>query len=283
MNTNDIIADKYVVQNKIGSGKFGTVFKCVNKKTQEFVAIKTEDSRTSLKILKHETAILKYIHDHGVREVPLVYWYGLHHSYMCLAMTYYECSLQEYLFDKQNLPISKINSFIVACINILESIHKVFILHRDIKPHNFMIKGDQIFLIDFGFATFFVDERSNHLPISSHENILGTPKYVSYYIHDGLTPSRRDDLISLGYMYLFLICRELPWDSFKKPDYFENLDEINIMHYKNQQRKTHKSFENISAVCKQINPSVYEYLNVCYKLDYHAAPNYDLLRTLLPI
>jgi serine/threonine protein kinase len=283
MNANDIIADKYVVQNKIGSGKFGTVFKCINKKTKEFVAIKTENSRTSLKILKHETSILKYIYDHGVREVPLVYWYGVHDIYTCLAMTHYDCSLQEYLLNKENLPISKINSLIVICINILESIHKVFILHRDIKPHNFMIKGDQIFLIDFGFATFFVDERSNHLPISSHENILGTPKYVSYYVHDGSTPSRRDDIISLGYMYLFLICRELPWDSFKKPDYIENLDEINIMHYKNQQRKTHKSIENISAFCKQINPCAYEYFNISYKLDYHAAPNYDLLRTLLPL
>jgi serine/threonine protein kinase len=52
------IISKYIIQNKIGNGKFGIVYQGIYKKTNEQVAIKTEDSRTSIKLLKHEKNLL---------------------------------------------------------------------------------------------------------------------------------------------------------------------------------------------------------------------------------
>ena len=46
---NKLIANKYLIKTKIGNGKFGIVYCAENIKTKEFVAIKTEDSRTESK------------------------------------------------------------------------------------------------------------------------------------------------------------------------------------------------------------------------------------------
>lgn len=279
MNINDVIANKYVIKSQIGRGKFGTVYGGINKKNNDPIAIKTEDLRTNSKILKHETTVLKYLYDHGVREIPIVFWYGVTKNYTCLVMPLYDFSLQHCALNFP-LDVAKINNFAIVLINIIESVHKSFIIHRDIKPQNFMIKNNEIFCIDFGFATFYVDEHNRHLSIKRHDNVLGTPKYVSHHIHNGHTPSRRDDLISIGYVIMFMMCRELPWDSLKNIDNTENLDEIHIGHPKNIQRKTFKNWSFLNDCSKNISINLNRYLEYCYNLDYHETPNYDLLRTL---
>jgi len=166
-----------------------------------------------------------------------------------------------------------------------------FVLHRDIKPQNFMIADEDIFLIDFGFASFYIDEKGEHLPVIESEQIIGTPKYISYPIHCGVCPSRRDDLISLGYLYIYLCCRELPWDSLRMvdqgsgpspgsdPSAMEKL-EIHVSHYKNVQRKEHKSWIKLEPICAHINQEITNYLQYCYGLSYSGTPNYEALKQL---
>lgn len=287
------IANKYSIKESIGKGKFGEVYKGINDKTKESVAIKLESSRTPTKLLKHETTLLKYLYDHDCRNIPTVYWYGVWSDFSCLIMPFYECSL----FDKIktthksepllciNKHTEKINAVMGACIDIIESIHKNFIIHRDIKPQNFMICSGDIYLIDFGLSTFYIGENREHIiDSSSHEYIIGTPKYVGFNIHDGVTPSRRDDLISLGYMYIWMICGELPWDGIiddtSSP---EIIEEGHILHNKNQQRKTLKSWDNLNPICLKINQNIYKYLNYLYclcELGSRIEPNYYALRKL---
>ena len=89
-------------------------------------------------------------------------------------------------------------------LSIIEEIHNLFVVHRDIKPQHFMIKNNNLYLIDFGISTFYVDENQKLKPNNKTENMIGSPNYTSYYIHEGNTYSRRDDMISLGYTYIFL-------------------------------------------------------------------------------
>lgn len=272
------IKNKYTVLDKLGNGKFGTVYLGIYKKTNEKVAIKTEDLSTPIKLLKHETTILKYLYEHGSRTTPTVFWYGIHVNNTCLVMTYYECSLYDWLKREQTAPIEKINSIMCAAIGILESIHKLFVLHRDIKPHNFMIKGGELFLIDFGFATFYVNESGEHKAECSQKTIIGTPKYISQHIHLGVLSSRRDDLISLGYIYIYLYCRELPWDNIQNNEIDNQIyDEMSIEHPKNQRRCELKSIDNIEPICSKINQQITRYMNYCYGLKYKDTPNYDAI------
>ena len=283
-----VLGKKYKILDKIGNGKFGIVYKGTNLKSGESVAIKTEKKTGDIRLLKNETTVLKYLYDRGSRSSPIVYWYGVDEVWSYLVMSYYDISLFDYCNQTAILP-EKIDKIMCVCIDILETIHKNYVLHRDIKPQNFMISNEEIFLIDFGFSCFYVDEKVEHLPSVETQNIVGTPKYVSYHVHDGITNSRRDDLISLGYLYIYLCCRELPWDALKSETVQRNAlisglpngyEEIHILHYKNQQRKEIKKWSQLGEICLRINQKIYDFLNYCYNLRYDGTPNYDAVKHL---
>ena len=276
MNTR--IANKYLIGENIGSGCFGSIFNGTHYKTNMPVAIKMEDVNADVKILKNETTILKYLYDQGSRDIPIVYWFGLHKNNTCLVMSLYDCSLHDYIQQKP-LPPNKIDVIMRTMINIFQLMHSKLVIHRDIKPQNIMLKQGELYLIDFGFATFYVDENSNHIvDDGSRQHIIGTPKYVSYHIHCGSLPSRRDDLISLGYVYMYLYNRKLQWDTIIESEKTDTeYEDTHILNYKNKQRKVLKEFENIQPICAQINRRIENFLNYCYHIKYDDAPIYSAL------
>ena len=213
------IIGKYTIEEEIGKGKFGTVYKGTKIKDQERIAIKIETNQDSMKILKHETSILNYLHRNKCEYIPTVYWFGIYETFPTLVMTYYKNSLDDYVKYKTITP-KKLDHIMSMILGILEQIHKHYVIHRDIKPQNIMMKDGELYIIDFGFATFYLDENNEHMLPNEmpKEFLLGTPKYMSYYIHEGMNPSRRDDLISLGYLYINIAIsftesglNDLPW------------------------------------------------------------------------
>ena len=266
---NTLIARKYRVLSKIGSGSFGQVYKGINIKKGHYVAIKLDDHGT---MLKHETTLLKYLYDAHCRQIPTVYWYGAIGDKIGLVMSYYDGSLTDYLQEK-SLTVSKLNNIIVQYIRILESVHDLFVIHRDIKPQNCMIKQGELFLVDFGMATFYIDDNKNHIiDNADSDTIIGSPKYISYYIHRGHTPSRRDDMISLGYMYLFLLHRQVPWENVAIDD--DNVSELYVLNRTNIARMQMKEWSEISDICNAIGPAFEAYMRTSYSLDYNEQPNY---------
>jgi serine/threonine protein kinase len=256
-----ILAKKYEIQDLLGGGRFGFVYKGVHQKNKTFVAIKVESSCTT-HILKHETTLLKYLYDQGVRTIPTVYWFGVIHSHAFLVMTYYDRCLYHLYHDPEHpIPFEKSVRFMQQAISILKSIHEKHVLHRDIKPHNFMIRGEELCLIDFGLAIVW-DEEAN--VEKEEESVIGTPKYASFFIHRGEAYQRRDDLISLGYMFLEWIGgnRSLSWDCDggepkKKEEYI-----------------LLKSWEKMEPWARQISQEGTRFLNYCYGLKMGEKPGY---------
>jgi len=269
-----LIHKKYALLEKIGQGMFGEIYHGKNMKTMESVAIKSEPINTPYRLLKHETTILKYLYDHGCRKIPMVYWYGVWEERTLCIMSFFECSLEDYC--KMSSSNEKLNRIMIQCINILESIHENYVLHRDIKPQNFMIRNGELYAIDFGLATFYVNDKVEHIEnsLQKNENIVGSPKYASYNIHNGEQCSRRDDLISLGYMYICLHSKELPWDNLQNLVH-DDISELSIYHNKNIQRKELKSWLKLEPFFLKINQIIHKYLNYCYGLKYGQEPNYN--------
>jgi len=278
MNSQQIVIQKkYQLIKAIGAGAFGSVFQGISLKTRDHVAIKMENTNTPAKSLKHEAMILNYLYSEGCRSVPAVFWYGKHDEIVTLVMTFYECSLFDH-FKRGVLSKIHVHKIMIQCIMVIEFLHKKLVLHRDIKPQNIMIKDGSIHFIDFGLATFYVKENGEHWE-QAEENteIVGTPKYVSYYVHDGKLPARRDDLISLGYIYILLICGELPWDNLNVEDNFENFYEIDIRHYKNIQRKNAKALPKLRELFYEKLSAFINYITYCYSLHDDQQPDYDAL------
>ena len=89
----------------------------------------------------------------------------------------------------------------------LQHIHKLYIVHRDIKPSNIMLNGTSLVLIDFGLATFYIDADEKHVPSTYplKQHIVGSSKYASVNVHRGYDPVRRDDVISLVYVFIAML------------------------------------------------------------------------------
>ncbi len=72
----------------------------------------------------------------------------------------------------------------------LETIHAKCLIHRDVKPHNFIIgRGSNkrlIYAIDFGLAKLFCDPRTRkHIPYREGKSLTGTARYASINTHLG--------------------------------------------------------------------------------------------------
>ena len=280
---------KYKVLEQIGEGNFGKVFKGQNIKTGDFVAIKMENANITYKMLKHETIILNYLYHNSCKYIPTIFWYGIHLQNTCLIMSYYDCSLFDYI-NKMSISVSSqlyqelIHKMMKMLLIIIENIHSKTVIHRDIKPINFMIRiiqnnldNIEIVLIDFGLATFCED---NAIQNCYREHIIGTPKYISYNIHNGCDPHYRDDVISLGYIGLYMFFGELFWET----KYLENTEMeehttnysslTHIKYVKNQQIKQKKEIEIISELLSNelcLNNHIFiqnlkKLLEYCYKL-----------------
>jgi casein kinase 1 len=94
------------------------------------------------------------------------------------------------------------------------------VIHRDIKPENFLTglkkKSHLIYLIDYGLAKRYMDPKTlQHIPYIEGKLLTGTARYASVYTHLGIEQSRRDDLESIGYVLVYMLKGDLPWQGMK--------------------------------------------------------------------
>jgi serine/threonine protein kinase len=208
----ELINNKYILLNEIGRGSFGSIYKAKNIRTNEFVAIKRENIDDNLKLLKNESKIYQYLN--GCKCVPNVKWYGKQDTYYYMVINLLGNSLQELIHKMKSFSLNLVLKIGIKIINILKVIHDKGLIHRDIKPDNFLFginDLNHLYLIDFGFCKSYLDENNCHIKFKPTNGLIGSKNYASIMSHNRKELSRRDDLESLGYMLIYFYLGELPW------------------------------------------------------------------------
>jgi len=276
MNSADISLGKYELNSLLGRGAFGVVYKGRNRKTGESIVIKTEPANTPVSTLKHETTLLNWLYSKSCRHIPPVYWYGVSSRYRALVIPFYSRSVEQYVKTTVQTDLTAISSIMRSAILILKDIHSKYIVHRDIKPANWMINGDELVLIDFGLASFYVDSDDLHITTETKTDIIGTPKFVSWNVHCGYTPSRRDDMISLAYVGLYMLMGGELWTDRPAISSHFSMEQTNILHPMNQWFKTKKQLDEVVRMIGEAWPQLAEYMVSVYGLGFPEMPAYDL-------
>ena len=206
-----MIANKYKILNKISEGSFGLVYKGQNIRTGEKVAIKIEKRCSEYNVLKSEAKIYQYLGK--LDGFPQLKWFGTDVKYNYLVIDLYRCSLHSLIKIRERISFHSALHFGIQMIERLETLHSKLLLHRDIKPDNFLLDDlHKIYLIDYGFCKRY-DHDGKHIEERKINQIIGTVNFVSLNVHKFLEPSRRDDLESVIYIIIYMLYGTLPWIS----------------------------------------------------------------------
>ncbi|KAI0210727.1 Casein kinase I [Lamellibrachia satsuma] len=160
-------------------------------------------------------------------------------------------------------------------ISRIEYIHSKNFIHRDVKPDNFLMglgkKGNLVYMIDFGLAKKYRDARTHqHIPYRENKNLTGTARYASINTHLGIEQSRRDDMESLGYVFMYFLRGSLPWQGLKAATKRQKYERISEK----------KMSTPIEELCKGFPSEFATYLNFCRSLRFDDKPDYSYLRQL---
>ena len=211
-----IIGNKYQIEKRLGNGAFGSIFQGFNIRTREKIAIKIESNQSGLKSLKNEVRIYQYLN--GYVKIPSLRWFGSDESANYMVIDLLGPSLTEIVKKRGKFSLQSVLKIGIQMVDLLQKIHDKGMIHRDIKPDNFLIhpisEFDQIYIIDFGLCKTFINQDTNeHIEMRETNSMIGTPNFASINAHQCLELSRRDDLESVGYTLLFLYFGNLPWIS----------------------------------------------------------------------
>ena len=203
------IGTNYILQlnNSLGGGTYGEIYKGRNIILNIDIAIKCESLQSKHQRLKYESGVLKYLQGGKYPPpigIPALYDFLTSENFNYMMMELLGPSLED-LFDifHNKFSLKTILSLGDQMICRIEYLHSMHLIHRDIKPDNFLIgllkNKSRIYICDFGLCKKFIDQNGKHIPFQEGKSLTGTSRYASINSHLGYEQSRRDDLESLAY------------------------------------------------------------------------------------
>ena len=268
-----VIENKYKLVKKLGEGSFGKIFSGINQNTNEKVAIKIEEIN-NLSVLRNEARMYTDLRD--MIGIPKMRAWGNEGKFNYLVIDHLGQSLEDLRIKCGGTLSLKTTLLLgIQMIERIELLHSQGIIHRDVKPDNFLLGIDVtknlLYIIDFGLAKRYII-KGKHVTIENNRKLVGTARYVSINIHNGVLPSRRDDLESIGYILLYLLLGYLPWQGLK----ISNRDEKHkIIGEKKNKIKLWNKYDS------KVPGEIFIIIQYCRNLKYDEDPDYDYLKKLV--
>ena len=209
LNTGAIIAERYEILAKIGTGGMADVYKAKDHKLNRFVAVKVlkpefREDRTFIRKFKSEAqAAAGLTHPNIVNVFDVGDDEGVYYIVMELIEG---ITLKEYISKKGKLSVKESTSIAIQVSMGLEAAHSHKIVHRDVKPQNIIISTDgKVKVTDFGIA-----RAASSNTISS--NVMGSVHYSSPEQVRGGYSDEKSDIYSLGITIYEMVTGRVPYD-----------------------------------------------------------------------
>ena len=263
-----IFFSKYKAIKKLGEGSFGKVYKA--EYNGDNYAIKMENKSKEQGLLELEATIMSYLKGPNI---PFIKSYGYSGDFNVLVMQLLDKSLEDLINKYNTFSIKTVAILGYQMVNILQYIHDRHIIHRDIKPDNFVMGAQEdnakLYILDFGLAKKYRSSRTLvQYPYVKKKKLTGTARYASIHALEAYEQSRRDDLESVGYVLMYFLRGNLPWQGLKvrsKEDRYKKILE----------KKKETSSQDL---CKEFPHEFFEYVDYSKNLEYEENPDYDFLR-----
>ncbi|MBX7152971.1 PEGA domain-containing protein [bacterium] len=227
---------RYEINEVLGQGAMGIVYKGVDPKIGRTVALKT--LKTTSEIPEQQLAEFKRRFSQEAQSagrlthpnIVTIYDVGEEEGLAYIAMEFIKGKpLDDLIAQKHPLSVDQIVKIMVQICDGLGYAHKNGVIHRDIKPANIILTDDQVAKItDFGIAKI----SSNSATQTGL--VVGTPSYMSPEQITGKPIDNRSDIFSLGAVFYELLTYEkaFPGDNITTVMYrvvHENPTPINIV------------------------------------------------------
>lgn len=278
-NVMEYVFQNFKIKNRIGSGSFGSVYKAHNYVKGITCALKIENKiKSKKKRLRSEHNLYIRFAKNKITTVPREYVYAECDEYSYMMIQLLGKSVDKILkqYDGR-FDLGTTMKIALMSIKCLEDVHSVGILHRDIKPNNFMFgrkeddEENKLYIIDFGLSKeYFNRKTKSHIRMNNGRSMVGTARYVSIRTHQGFEPSRRDDMESLGHMLIYLVKGRLPWQGLPKKDKRGNMDQI----------KDKKMSTTIEDLCEDLPECFGFYMEYTREMEFSQKPDYEYLKGL---
>ncbi len=265
-----------LLSKKLGEGAFGKIYECQNIKNKQTYAAKIEYHSAPNPQLYQESKIMTEMK--GKLGFPTCYQVIYLKQELVMVTDLLGPNIQDIMDNIEGKKFTMKSTLILTeqMLKRLRDLHEKGIIHRDMKPENFVIgKGKNeklIYMIDFGLSRHYLIEKTQqHIPMKSDRAIVGTLRYISMNCHEGLEVSRRDDLESLAYMMIHFVIGELPWMGIKAKSLGEK--------YKRVYEKKQETVPD--DICKILPDEMKSFLQHILNLEFEEKPNYDYLEGLI--
>ncbi|MEA2569338.1 MAG: hypothetical protein QOI24_1339 [Acidobacteriota bacterium] len=248
--TGTLLDETYRLEEKIGEGGFGAVYRGTHLRLQRPVAVKVlraiggVDSDVQLARFRREgIAACRIAHPNAVEVLDFgVSSTGIAYLVMeLLSGTTFGTLLR----NSHTLPLARTGAIVAPVCDALGAAHAAGIVHRDVKPDNVFLHahdGNEIVkVVDFGIAKL-VDDSLPENDVTQHGTFIGTPVYMAPERLMGSSYDTRSDIYSIGVMLYLSVSGYLPFTTEST-----NIPEMIKLHLTTKPRR-------LSSVTHELDP-----------------------------
>ncbi|GFN79182.1 serine/threonine-protein kinase nek11 [Plakobranchus ocellatus] len=194
-----VLANRYEVVKKLGSGNFGTAFLCKDRKCNNEFKVLKEISVGDLQPdetvdAMHEARLLSKLNHPGIVKFHDSFIDG---EFFCIVTEYCEGGdldhkITEFKKSGKSIDEKNVLSWIIQLLLAVQYMHSRRVLHRDLKTRNIFIRNNRMKIGDFGISRILMGTTD------MASTFTGTPYYMSPEVlkHEGY--NSKSDVWSIG-------------------------------------------------------------------------------------